>query len=435
MKLKFTGLFIVLFLVQVLSPNSAYSQALTEHDDIIREQVRQTVVDYYASCTFSTDGKTIDLDKVFSFKKLFAAEDVARLYNDIEPDQQSGNMLTLDDYSSKLQLAYESGVMVSMKPYSANISPAYPYAKGKVYIVNASVDKMVFGLYKNEKIQDFSGKLIFQITFDMKSGSPVNFKIANIATPDLAIDIVKEGSDGGGLLWGVTGGYSITGAYGDYNYSEGLNSPSPSVLKGFTFGLELIVPITAAIRIKSGLDIRSYDGEESFYDFNTTTDYDPDGDEYDKIINIDFSQTNKISTIEMPIELMVVLFPRKSFNIYAYSGISIIKVRSASYSTDGRLKIEGYYPQYNVTLSDIPEYYLYDNTYNGEEGDFDLSGGTSFNFGAGLMFGKKMKVRTGVYLGQSSGLDNNSSDWYLKDSYNLSTMAMFNFGLSFSILF
>jgi len=412
------------------------AQALEDQDEIIKQKVTELLTAYANNCSFTSDKKSINQNKILEFKKLFVGEDEATLYNDIEPDKVSGETLTLDNYTKKAQMAYKMGLNISINPNKAVISKAYPFAKKKVYIVNAGIDKQVFGLYQGKRIQDFKGRLIIQITFSMKNNVPENFKILNVATPESAIEIVKEASSSK-FLWGfeiMSNNTSFTQDVENYLLDAKLESQ-----KKLSYGIEMIIPISPVFRIKTGVQLKSFESLMTINTQQNESQEDPDGDTYNQISVINITQQNTLKTITIPIDLMIVLFPKKKFNIYLNTGIAYTKINNAQNLVNGDVNVSGFYPQYNVTLENIPEYGFTSDQYTDASPNWDINSSVMFlDFGAGIMFNLgKMTLKLGYNSSSNLGDLRGNSLSYLEDMLNsdfkrLNATAS---GITFSILF
>ena len=413
------------------------AQTLEGQDEIIKQKVTKLLTAYADNCSFTSDKKSIDQNKILEFKKIFVGEDKAKLYNDIEPDKVSGETLMLDDYTTKAQLEYKMGLNISINPNKAVISKAYPFAKKKIYIVNAGIDKQLFGLYQGKRIQDFKGRLIFQITFSMKNKVPEDFKILNVATPETAIDIVKESTYTKFLLgFEIMPNNMSSFTPKVENYPEGASLTSQ---KKLNYGVEMIIALGSAIRLKTGAQLKSFESQITIDMDKNETQVDRDGDSYDKKSVISLDQQNTLKTIAFPIDLMIVLFPKKKFNIYLNSGAAYTMINDVQNKINGDIDISGYYPQYNVTLENIDVYGFESKQYSNEPLGWNINSNAWFlDYGVGIMLNMgKMALK----IGYNSSY--NLSDLKASGKSNLETLLNKDFGsldatssgLTLSILF
>ncbi len=174
------------------SPFLILAQKLNGYDEEIKQKILPMMETYLEIFASSQQMQQTNQAKIEQFLALYSIEQQVVHYNDIEPELSSGEVISISSYLSLLYTAYPQGVSIKMNPQSVIISPAYRLGKKKNYVVNAVVDKHLFGLYKGETLQDFSRTLVFQFSFDTKSGSPDNFKIFRISTSENAFDIVNE---------------------------------------------------------------------------------------------------------------------------------------------------------------------------------------------------------------------------------------------------
>lgn len=426
------------FVMILLMPNvNLFAQVLTGQEDAVKQQVLTIVDKYSNSCNFYGSQGVMDANTILEFKQLFVQETNVLIYNDIEPEQVSGQFLALDNYSANLQMGYPKGLLVKINAASAVLSPAYPFGKSKTYIVNAMFVKNLFGLYNGTTIHDFSATLVLQITFSMKTGTPSDFKIYNIATPETAINIVNEkrkvGIDFGPEV------YMINSEF--YNsFFENSNGWTYNGENNLGFGLELIIPIVPALRLGTGLRFSSFSSFAQLpYTSSTSSSLfsDADGDQYYSNIIAELNHQNYYSTLEVPAQLMLVLFPKKKFNLYLSGGILWTKTRSAEYQLSGYTITSGTYPEYNVTLENIPEYGFESRQYNEESFDWDIKSSTIMtSYGAGIMIrlGKSMALKAGYYY-QGGSLGYEESSYMYKFFGANEEMWAETSGFTFSFLF
>ncbi len=429
---------ILSLLIAFLGTSKAKAQALEGQDEIIKKNVIKLLTTYKENCNFTSDEQSIDQNKILEFKKLFVTGDQAKLYNDIELGQVSGTTLSLDDYSVKLQLDYPRGVSIALEPEKAVISMAYRFAKHKIYIVDASVDKQLFGLYQSKQIQDFKGHLVFQITFSMANNVPSDFKILNVATSETKIDIVKE-AKASKFLWGLEV-MSIKSSLST-GYTDDANGWTLNPLSSVNFGLEMIIPLSPSFRFKTGLQYNSFETKLDYYkqdETNPKSFTDLDGDNYQVVTDANIVQINRLKSITIPLDAMVVLFPRKKFNIYLNGGVSFVKITNALNNVNGSLNRKGYYSQYNVTLENIPEYGFTNKSYNNEDQIWSLKSSAFFlDYGAGIILSLgKLSLKAGFYstssLGDLRGSEASYLDAIFGDTGSVMARAS---GFTVSILF
>jgi hypothetical protein len=117
--------------------------------------------------------------------------------------------------------------------------------------------------------------------------------------------------------------------------------------------------LSKSFGVGTGLRFGAYSSMLSIKDFNKQlgkTVTDQDGDAYYPIFNIsNLEELNSLKTIDIPISLKIRGGKGKT-GMYFDVGMIYSMFRSASYTLTGRATTMGYYNQFNVTLSDIPEY-------------------------------------------------------------------------------
>ena len=428
-------LIITLLILPVLS-----AQQLTGFDLEIKNGVENVLNNYQKYAGFTKEGSNIDLEYSNSFKALFDKAEIALLYNDIEPDQISGKSLTVINYVSTAQKNYSKGLSVSMDINKSIISEAYPFKKSKTYIVNVELTKKVFGLYQQSKILDITEDLVFQIIFDTQTGSPANFKIHEIQTPENAFDITKAKEEKFAFGLVVKPLYTIIS-------SENMNTSTGWVTEGqisINGGLNFTYQFMPGMSIKSGIHYTSYKTNNTITDYQyrsseLTTDL--DNDTYYKDVEASLEEMNTLTFIEIPVQFKYTIKPGSKTSYYVFGGVSISYLLSADYDVSGDASLKGYYNEYNVLLEDIPEYGFETNTYSNTQGDWILN---QLNFFGNLAFGVSFKTgyKSSLNIGPVLNYCLNDLKYveakYKDDFYNLfgdpgKTSAM-SFGLSVSFM-
>lgn len=420
---------------------AAFSQAqqLTGFDTEIEEGVDSLLSKYIEYSSFSIDGATINPFYIEEYVKLFSNGSSSYVYNDIEPQQISGEKISVDDYTSIVKLNYKGGLSVSMNIKRVQLSEAYTFKKAKNYIVNAEVSKKVFGLFQGTKIHDITQSLTFQIVFDTKSGQPANFRIFEINTPESSYDIAQAKEEK--LAIGLVAAPCYT-MINSANIKSGTGWTSAGAIS-VSGGLDVSYQFSPGLSVKTGIHYSSFQStnKAEITDFKSTTTFtDIDNDTYSKVINSNLEEINTLSFVEIPVQFKYTLKPKAKVSYYAYGGVSFAYLLSAKYNVKGNASVKGFYKDYSVTLENIEEYGFTSNNYD-DTGDWALNQINFFgNIGFGISFktGYKSRLNIGpmakLSLTDLKYAEAKYSDDFLNTQGEAgSTMAM-SFGLAVSLM-
>lgn len=164
-----------------------------------------------------------------------------------------------------------------------------------------------------------------------------------------------------------------------YNYAQNMlshqsllsnSSWNSTTIEAKHPSIEIIYMINKKIGFGTGLKLDAFNLStltRNYYEQLPVSEIDIDGDEFFPILNAtQLEQKFKIETLDIP---LFVKFKFGSF--YIDLGANFSKFRKATYSLNGITTVQGYYPTYNVTLSDIPEYNYNTTNYSDYIENFD----------------------------------------------------------------
>lgn len=153
-----------------------------------------------------------------------------------------------------------------------------------------------------------------------------------------------------------------------------------------------------------GLKLGKYSSGFSVKGFSTQLEdsyVDRDGDSYYPIYEgVNLSEINSFSTVDIPLyyRFQLALGDGKIM-AYANVGLMFSSISKMTYTLDGTLTRKGFYPEYNVTLNNYPEYNFDDLTYSPSTNrDIEAPGmGTSGFISIGIMYevAKDILVKAG----------------------------------------
>lgn len=171
----------------------------------------------------------------------------------------------------------------------------------------------------------------------------------------------------------------------------------------FSYHLGLGFTFNNYIGIASGITYYSLRTEISS---NLYTDqvesYDTEGDYF--IMNIegeDYSESAGADYLQIPMTFMLNIPLNYTFNILLEPSLVYAVVIKSTFETQGTFSYQGYYPDYNVTLTDIPEHGFEDNAEINHSGNLNVRNfaGASVKLGLRLKFSSTLSVQFGGIYG------------------------------------
>ena len=229
---------------------------------------------------------------------------------------------------------------------------------------------------------------------------------------------------------------------GQHNLSCSLNDGSQSALGGYTVNFAFSHYFTPVIGIQSGIGIQSFGSVSTLNLTETTPTTDSDGDNYVFKSNFkNWQETQQVLFIEVPLtgQFRHKLSDKTGLLLNLGAKISI-PVNATYKATGGEIVTSGYYPQYNIELTDLPQHGFTTITQN-------YSGKYSFNaafmaiaeLGATYKLTDKISLYTGTYFnyGLTNVLIPDTKKLYLVDgtyngvlnSYQTKALIPFSFGI------
>ncbi len=144
--------------------------------------------------------------------------------------------------------------------------------------------------------------------------------------------------------------------------------------------------------IKFGIGFNSYGKKISQNSYaNKITGTDSDNDNYTLTVDgSSISEKDRLNFIEIPIEFIYLKQLFSSFGFYINGGFILSNLLNSNYDGSGTYSFVAYYPQYNLTLSNIPEHGLYQNKVISGFGNLQI---TSFILNADVEAGLQYKIK------------------------------------------
>jgi hypothetical protein len=203
---------------------------------------------------------------------------------------------------------------------------------------------------------------------------------------------------------------------GVFNSSNVKNSPEVTLNGSVEIGFNL----TNSLSFITGIGNRSYSTTLGMENYNNSYDsVDSEDDAYElRIVGSKIAEKQKITYLSIPVKINF-QYPL-SKNIYPYInlGILVSVPVSMKYSGSGLFDYNGYYPKYNITLYELPQYGFPGNVNLNKTDKLDITK-YSLNFlaSAGIMY--KLSPGLGVSFGFFYDQSLSSISNYKPNNYHL----------------
>jgi len=187
---------------------------------------------------------------------------------------------------------------------------------------------------------------------------------------------------------------SISGG-GSYTMLKNTIPDSKSTEKaGYTVNVQFNLAISHSFAIGLGVGYSNYSSDVSLDQYYTATaSTDSEGDKYEyRLSGTNLKENQSINMFEIPLLLIIQNRERMKFKPYLQVGVkAMLPVQSQFSCTAGEIETRGYYSQYNVELSNMPNH------------GFDLFSleGVSGKLSSKVSYAALMELGTNISLGNS----------------------------------
>lgn len=414
--------YIILLLVSTLIyQTSVYSQ------ESLKIEVVNFMDEYEKYSSFTIDGLSYEKAYEISFRDLFLPE---RLNDPILKDHQVFN--DLEEGSKPAYIAKEEYVRLAREkfPKGINIEIYIEDIKEQKKLdshkpVEVKVKKKLFGLNKSGKIYQKEYDLIYLIKYNIVNNEPSKLKIVSIS----AKGIPRKPT---GLYVGVNLQPSLTkiGTDGFLNENSSYGNWSQEGKFKFNGGIEINYYLKdPSMGFGARINYSSYQAEFQLdsYTQNPVELVDIDNDSYHLLASGEsLNESVSLSYIEIPIffKYRFVLY-KSNFLNHAYINLGPVFSFniSSSVNSDGKYTYEGYYPDYHVSLFDIPEYNFYTDkdfvsTPNSNLKTISLAGFAEVGINIPLLSDKLNMNIAILYQQGFMNLSEGNNDFILTSGYN-----------------
>lgn len=250
------------------------------------------------------------------------------------------------------------------------------------YQVNVKTRKKVVGFQNEGYIHSFEKDLWFAIQFDKSLNA---FKIFAVDEKPSTPEVYQPKEDSGKALEIF---YSLSSMQLNHDLSSYTNDLSGSSENNIRFGIIYRAPLVKGLNLLTGLQYTNVRSKYnlSAYDYEYSS-VDADDEEYTRIVNSDEIteiQKNSFLDIQLGLQYRIPLSQKAKLN-FSLSGLYSINLKS-EFESDGTFSYQGYYPQYNITLFDLPQYNFASNQELSSSGELELASNISVLAGLGTEF-------------------------------------------------
>jgi hypothetical protein len=206
-------------------------------------------------------------------------------------------------------------------------------------------------------------------------------------------------------------GLNINPFQSSYNYKTiaSLSHLNLGKNTGFSGAVEVGYFFSKAIGISTGIGITSFKANlnlDSCYNAVTLTDMENEIYQY-RVKGYNLSEQEKISFISIPLSINLRLPLSQRLEFYLQPGVCISFPFVKTYASEGIFSYSQYYPTYNVLLSNLPKYGLFNDEYVTYAGKTELKSTIMFaSVSAGLQIYLSRTFQVGLGACYSRSLSN-----------------------------
>jgi len=399
-----------LIIILIISPLTISAQEFEIQDDrLIQQKITGLIKQYEVLASFKGENNLLSANKQEQFMQLFTSNNSLH-FNDLSEKVKPRQLLTIDQYLFLLKSQYKNSLSVKLELKEMEFK--YDRISKKEYRVNVKIHKKLVGFQNEGYIHSFEKDLWFVIQFDK---SLTAFKILAVEEKPSTPEIYQSKKDSGRALElyynlsSIKVNHDIPASIGDFNSTTESNT---------RFGLIYRANLAKNLNLLTGLQYTSVKSKLVLSDYyHEYTSTDTDGEQYTRIVNSDeIVENQKISYVDIQLGLQyrISLSKKVKFNI-SLSGLYSINMKK-DFELAGTFSYQGYYPQYNITLFDLPQYNFASNQDLNTSGELDLGSNISILAGLGFEFklSDGMNIQfEGIYQQGFKNISNNENVNYI----------------------
>jgi len=350
-------IFSISAILMILGIATSYAQLI---DEAKLKDINGLLKKYELYNQFTKDGEKIDATYAQNFVTLFDVVLFQEIYNDFAASKEDpSSFVTAQEYMQMVTTNYPYGVDVTLDMTQVKVVDVFHTETQAGYIV--LVPKKTAGLYRSKTLFRANNTMYLFIS-ETKGEKQSDFKISGVLDPE-GYQKYKVSNTIKGLYVGLQAGYGATMVYNQQASSTYGDLYFIEPQQNMNFGLELSYMFTRGFGLGTGFGMNTYSTNYSIDYYNEQSPSllaDIDGDEYLPYVYVtDLVETDVYESIEIPLLLK---FRSGKGKTAFYMDLGIIySFISGYYTQQGSSTRSGYYPEWEVTLENIPEYDFYTN--------------------------------------------------------------------------
>jgi hypothetical protein len=354
LNLRYGFSIVIILFSGIICTNVTGQDTIRSQKNILFARVTEFLDKYQLYGQFTKDGVHLDEQYINEFSLLFDNNRFKGIYDDLSIDGKTKFSLPID-YIVYIRFFYPQGIdqVIDLK----NISIVDSTVKEGYYNIIVRARKQLTGIHDTKEIHRFYGELYFFIKVSVSDVDNISrYKIFGILSKE-KYSKYFDSRKSRGIYLGFTEGYDLTRIYNSEVYSSSIWSNAMVNTYNSTFDLTFM--FTKGFGLGVGYSKSRYGTLFTIKDYNQTSEAiitDIDGDKYNPVFqNLNLKENNTIICYEIPFLIKTRLGKGNvKFNFNFGAVYSMIK--ESYFTLDGSSTIGGYYPQYFVTLTNIPEY-------------------------------------------------------------------------------
>jgi hypothetical protein len=371
----------------------AMGQEFTEEQKkIVSVEAKKLIDNYKQFGEFSYDGKTILLEYINEFKKLFASN--AKIVDDIDPNGKPDQEITIDKYIEKIKTFYPAGIRIMIN----KITPDNIINKisGKKYYTVLKIDKTMNGLYENKKFYSKTNQLFFKIEFEQIKPDQFNkFLISSVsANPFEQPKILVEKSTRNSVVLILAPSFS--------QIKNNIKDVTSSGSTTFGFKAEFSHFFTKNFSLGIGFGLASYKSVLNLANYQIKFNAnDADNETYERRISgTAIKEEQELMNLTIPVVFRFILPLGNKTSFFLQGGVEADIPIGKTYKGSGVFSYSGYYATYNYLISNMPEFEFPSNKQLNKNGTLSVKSFSPIMAGGlGLIYNITDKI--GLIIGAS----------------------------------
>ncbi|MDF1547047.1 MAG: hypothetical protein P1P88_04450 [Bacteroidales bacterium] len=373
----------------------AFAQKFSEQQEKILNEEALKIAKSYSDLFQSIANMEIsDEEKVSMVKSWYNNRNVS-LFNNIKTED-SRVFIPVDEYIRIIREDYPAGIIIKTELIdTTNIKPGLLKKAGAKLHIAVPIKISITGIYKGNRIIKNKHNIYLLYSFAKQGKTGLgNFKFEKLLLQNDLFPLEDYLYYNLGLL--VGGNISMLSADNEIFTIKSPSEPAPQ------FGISFYKSFSKFFGISTGLVYKQFRYQLTWSDgrnvlISSSGDYkidenqpqsgadlsnylfkDKDNDDMVPFISTSgINDLRKINLLEVPVALEIKKDKPGSFSLYLLLGLQFTYKLSSKIAANGSYTLQGYYPDYNFTLHDLPDYgYIttdLDSSYSVKNKSFGIS--------------------------------------------------------------